>query len=259
MIAKSKKDIQGLKQAARIVVTVLSKLVQNAKPGVTTYELDQMARKYAEHFDVKPLFLGYRGFPGAICASVNNEIVHGIPSQETELKQGDLLSLDFGVKYKGYCGDSAITIPVGGTTSIEAEQLLHVSREALYAGIAQAKIGNCIGDIGHAVSSVAKQHNYGIVKEFVGHGIGHELHEDPQVPNYGTPGKGPKLVEGMVIAIEPMLNLGSGDTKVLDDDWTVVTADHSLSVHVEHMVMVTKSGPIVLSEGLPLYGEALAA
>jgi methionyl aminopeptidase len=196
---------------------------------------------------VKPAFKGYRGFPGCLCVSVNEEVVHGIPGEKV-LKEGDLVSLDFGVIYQGYYGDSALSFIVGGKPTSEQEKLLKVTEESLYKGIEAAQIGNRISDISHAVQVHVEKNGFSVVREFVGHGIGRNLHEDPQIPNYGEPGEGPKIKEGMVLAIEPMVNLGKPAVRVLDDGWTVITQDRKLSAHFEHSIAVTKDGPLILTD-----------
>src|SRR5204863_3236365 len=235
---KSNKEIELMRHAGRIVGQTLQLLAQHVKPGVTTAELDELAYSFIKSQGAIPTFKGYAPyrtiapFPGTICASVNEEIVHGIPGGRV-LKEGDIISLDGGAIYRGYHGDHAVTVAVG-KVSPEIEKLLATGKESLYAGIAQAKAGNRLGDISHAVEErIAKGGHYGIVREFGGHGIGRSLWEDPSVPNFGPPGKGLPLRAGMVIAIEPMVNMGVDDTQTLDDGWTVITADHKPSVHFE--------------------------
>lgn len=254
MIARERWEVERLKQGAKIVVTVLTKLVQRVRPGMSTWDLESEARLWLKKLGAEPAFLGYEGYPAVLCTSVNEEVVHGIPSPEKVLAEGDLLSLDFGVKYKGFFADAAVTVPVGNPTP-EQELLLRTARDALWAGIEAFRVGNRIGDVGHAIEKVARERRFGVVREYVGHGVGRALHEDPRIPNYGNPGEGALIEEGLVVAIEPMLNLGGEETVVKEDGWTVVTRDGSLSVHVEHMVMATAKGPLVLTQGLPLYGD----
>lgn len=254
MIVTERWQIKRLQHGAKIVVTVLCKLVREIAPGITTWDLEVKARTLLKHLGAEPAFLGYDGYPAVLCTSVNEEVVHGIPSTTKVLKDGDIVSIDFGVKYKGFFADAAVTVPVGAIVQ-EKEELLLAARSALIAAIDAFRVGNTIGDVGNAIERVARQYNYGIVREYVGHGIGTSLHEDPRVPNYGSPGEGPVIGEGLVVAIEPMLNLGGDEVAVLEDGWTVVTRDGSPSVHVEHMVMATERGPVILTQGLPLYGE----
>ena len=242
---KSDREIELLKKAGNIVYETHQYLKQYIKPGITTLELDRLAEEFIKEHDAYPSFKGYQGFPGSVCTSVNQQVVHGIPGGY-KLKDGDIISIDIGACYKGYHGDSAWTYPVG-KISPEAEALLKETEEALYAGLEQVKPGNRIGDISSAVEECAKRYNLGVVKELVGHGVGTSVHEDPDVPNYGTPGTGPRLKKGMVIAIEPMLTLGSPDIVMLDDDWTIETEDYSLSAHFEHTVVVTDDGYKILT------------
>ena len=242
---KSDREIELLKKAGNIVYETHQYLKQYIKPGITTLELDRLAEEFIKEHDAYPSFKGYQGFPGSVCTSVNQQVVHGIPGGY-KLKDGDIISIDIGACYKGYHGDSAWTYPVG-KISPEAEALLKETEEALYAGLEQVKPGNRIGDISSAVEECAKRYNLGVVKELVGHGVGISVHEDPDVPNYGTPGTGPRLKKGMVIAIEPMLTLGSPDIVMLDDDWTIETEDYSLSAHFEHTVVVTDDGYKILT------------
>jgi len=235
-----------MRSANHFVADVLAALEAAVAPGVTTADLDRLAEKLAREGGAIPAFKGYRGFPATLCASINEEVVHGIPSATRALKDGDIISLDMGVKLDGYYGDSAITVPVG-TVPESTTRLLRVTREALERAIEQVKVGGRLSDIGHAVQQWVESHGYSIVREFVGHGIGEKLHEEPQIPNYGQPGRGPKLAEGMVLAIEPMVAMGRPETKVLGDGWTAVTKDGSLAAHFEHTVAVAASGPIVLT------------
>jgi methionyl aminopeptidase len=244
---KSKDEIALMRDAGRIVSEILDQLEKAVAPGVTTWELDQIAEELTHQGGAKPAFKGYLGFPCSLCASINFEVVHGIPSRKRKLSQGDLIKLDFGVVYRGYYGDSARTVPVG-EVSAEAKALMDATRESLYQGIAAVTAGNHIGDIGHAVQRYVEARGFSVVRDFVGHGIGKRLHEQPQVPNFGQPGVGPKLRPGMVLAIEPMVNLGTEQVEILEDDWTAVTLDRKLSAHFEHTVVVTVDGPQILTQ-----------
>jgi methionyl aminopeptidase len=215
-------------------------------PGVTTADLDAVAEKLVREGGGEPAFKGYRGYPATLCASVNDQVVHGIPSPQTTLVEGDIISLDMGVKLNGFYGDSAVTVAVG-RVSDDAARLLRVTRESLEKAIEQVKVGGRVSDIGHAVQQHVEAAGFSVVREFVGHGIGSALHEEPQIANYGEPGRGPRLAEGMTLAIEPMVNMGRPSVKVLPDGWTAVTKDGSLSAHFEHTVAVTKNGPLVLT------------
>ncbi len=246
IICRSSAEITRMRSANQFVADVLAELEAAVAPGVTTADLDRLAEKLAREGGAIPAFKGYRGFPATLCASINEEVVHGIPSATRALKDGDIISLDMGVKLDGYYGDSAITVPVG-TVPESTTRLLRVTREALERAIEQVKVGGRLSDIGHAVQQWVESHGYSIVREFVGHGIGEKLHEEPQIPNYGQPGRGPKLAEGMVLAIEPMVAMGRPETKVLGDGWTAVTKDGSLAAHFEHTVAVAANGPIVLT------------
>jgi methionyl aminopeptidase len=247
---KTRRELESMRVAARHVGEILLELRALAAPGVTTGALDAAAMASIERRGVKSSFKGYGphglpAYPAAVCISVNEEIVHGIPGGR-ELKDGDLLSLDFGVHVDGFHGDSAVTVPIG-TVSKEARALLETTRESLYSGIEQMVPGNRVSDIGNAVQKRAEEAGYTVVKDFVGHGIGRNLHEPPQIPNYGPPGRGARMRPGMTFAIEPMVCIGSADVEILDDDWTAVTADRSLSAHFEHTVLVTENGPEVLT------------
>ena len=234
-------------QGGKILGATIETLRAAVKPGISTGDLDQIAEDFIRSHDgATPAFKGLYGFPGSICASVNHEIVHGIPSKKRVLKDGDIISLDVGVGYKGYFSDSAATVPVG-TISAEAQTLLDVTQRSLEAGIAAAKIGNHIGDIGAAVQAVVEAAGFSVVRDLVGHGIGVEFHEEPQVPNYGKPKRREKLVAGLTLAIEPMVNAGSPQTRTLPDKWTIVTVDGSRSAHFEHTVAITDDGPRVLT------------
>ena len=234
-----------MRRAGAIVGAVLALLKAAVEPGITTKELDSIAYKEILRRGGKPTFYGYRGFPANICTSVNEEIVHGIPSKRS-LKEGDIIKMDVGATLGGFIGDAAISVPVGKVTE-EAAALVEVTRQSLIEGIAAARPGNRIGDVGAAVQEVGEARGYGVVREFVGHGVGRFLHEDPQVPNYGEPGRGALLRPGMCIAIEPMLNLGDWHTQVLQDQWTVVTADGKVSAHFEHTIAITEDAPEILT------------
>ena len=242
---KSRREMEAMERAGAIVGSTLALLRKSVEPGMTTADLGRIAEKNIRGMGAVPTFLGYQGFPGVICASVNEEIVHGIPSKRV-LKEGDIIKMDCGATIDGFIGDAAISVAVGDISE-EAQQLMDDTRASLYAGIAAAQPGNRIGDIGAAVSGYAIPLGYGVVRQFVGHGVGRYLHEDPQVPNYGEAGKGVLLRPGMCICIEPMLNMGTEDTTILDDDWTVVTADGALSAHFEHTLAITADGPKILT------------
>lgn len=243
---KSKQEMDAMRKAGAIVGDTLTLLRRSVEPGITTRELDQIAYKNILSHGAKPAFKGYHGFPGTICASVNEEIVHGIPGKRA-LKEGDIIKMDCGAIIGGFIGDAAISVPVG-EVSQEATDLMDATKRSLEEGIKAAVPGNRIGDIGFAVQTFSEERGYGVVREFVGHGIGRALHEDPQVPNYGQAGKGQLLRAGMCIAIEPMLNVGDWHTRILDDEWTVVTADGSLSAHFEHTIAITEDGPEILTK-----------
>jgi methionyl aminopeptidase len=248
IIYKSVEELERMRVAGRITAGTLERVVSAVRPGATTADLDAVAEAYIRSQGATPSFKGYRGFPGSICASINNEIVHGIPSKKRRLARGDLLSLDFGAIWEGFHGDSAVTVFVGGEPpSPEADKLVRVTEEALEAGISQIRPGARLSDISHAVQQVAEGAGFSVVREYVGHGVGRNLHEDPQIPNYGPPGRGPELRPGLVVAIEPMVNLGSWETVLLQDGWTVVTADGSLSAHFEHTIAVTDDGHEILT------------
>ncbi len=234
-----------MRAANALVAAVLIELEAAVVPGVTTADLDALAARLVREGGAESAFKGYRGYPATLCASVNEQVVHGIPSSR-RLVDGDIVSLDIGVKLNGFYGDSAVTVPVG-RASAEVEALLRVTRESLDKGIGQVRVGGRISDIGHAIQRHVEAHGFSVVREFVGHGIGVALHEEPQIANYGEPGRGPRLAKGMVLAIEPMVNAGRPAVKVLRDGWTAVTRDGSLSAHFEHTVAVSTSGPIVLT------------
>jgi methionyl aminopeptidase len=244
---KSPREIDAMAQGGRILARTLAELRAVVRPGMTTAELDLVAEEFIRRHDgAVPAFKGLYGFPGSVCISVNHEIVHGIPSRKRTLQEGDIVSLDVGVKYDGFYTDAAETVAVGAI-SADDQRLLDVTRESLHAGIAAAVPGNHIGDIGHAVQSVVERAGFSVVRELVGHGVGHGPHEDPQVPNHGKPKRGTKLVAGLTIAIEPMVNAGLPGTRTLPDRWTVVTVDGRRSAHFEHTVAVTENGPRVLT------------
>jgi methionyl aminopeptidase len=245
IVCKSPSELEKMREANALVAQVLWELANLVAPGVTTAELDAAAEKAVRAAGAEPAFKGYRGYPATLCASINEQVVHGIPSKR-ELASGDIVSLDMGVRLKGFYGDSAITVPVG-TVSEDVKTLLRVTQEALERGIAQVRIGGRISDIGHAIQQHVEAHGFSVVREFVGHGIGSALHEEPQIANYGEPGRGPRLAEGMTLAIEPMVNMGKPAVRLLADGWTAVTRDGSLSAHFEHTVAVTKNGPLLLT------------
>lgn len=245
IIVKSAREIELMRRAGEIVYETHQLMKQNVRVGITTKELDEIAYNYIVSCDATPSFKGYHGFPATICASVNEQVVHGIPGNY-KLKDGDIISIDIGACYKGYHGDSAWTYEVG-TVSDEVKKLLELTEQSLYKGLEQVKPGNRVGDISNAIMQFANEHNLGIVKELTGHGIGASLHEDPPIPNYGSANTGAKLKEGMVLAIEPMLNLGSARVVLLDDDWTIETKDGKPSAHYEHTVVVCETGYDILT------------
>lgn len=246
IILKTEREIEFMRKAGRTTALILDEMVKRVAPGVSTGELDRLAEARCKELGVIPVFKGYQGFPASVCISVNDEIVHGIPSNKRILKKGDIVGIDFGVSYEGWYGDSARTVAVGQVSS-EAEKLMKVTLESLLKGIDQCRDGNRVFDIGNAVQNHAEAQGFSVVREFVGHGIGRALHEDPQVPNYGPKGKGPQLKAGMVLAIEPMINAGKAGVRVLSDGWTAVTADRSLSAHFEHTVAILPTGPEILT------------
>jgi methionyl aminopeptidase len=245
IVCRSAAELRRLRQANQLVGLVLQHLRLAVAPGVTTADLDALAEREIRAAGAVPAFKGYKGYPASICASVNEQVVHGIPSSRT-LREGDIISIDLGAKLDGFYGDSAVTVGVG-KISAKAAELLRVTEESLWKGIDAVKPGARVSDIGHAVQAHVEKFGFSVVREFVGHGIGSELHEEPQIPNYGEPGRGPRLAEGMVLAIEPMVNAGGADVTVLNDGWTAVTEDRSLSAHFEHTVAVTPEGVEVLS------------
>ncbi len=253
IVLKSKPEIELMRQAGKIVAQALDEVRRHSKPGVSTAALNKIADDVLKRHNATPVFKGYPSshqgvapFPATITASINNELVHGIPSKNVVLKDGDIFSVDCGALYKGWIGDAALTISVG-QISAEAQRLLDVTQQSLYEGIAQARLGNRTGDISAAVQDYVERHGYSVVREYTGHGVGRNMHEDPQVPNYGEKGKGLRLKKGITIALEPMVNVGTWETKVLDDGWTVVTADGKLCAHFEHSFAVTDGEPDILT------------
>jgi methionyl aminopeptidase len=247
IVCKSPGEIEKMRRSGRIVRQVLESVEALVFPGVSTMELEKTAEKRIREAGAKPAFKGYYDYPCVLCTSINQEVVHGIPSSERVLVAGDIVSIDCGVVLDGYYGDAAITVPVGDGISSELTKLLKVTEQSLYLGIEAARVGNTIGDVGSAVQQLVESNGFSVVREFVGHGIGTRLHEDPQVPNYGMPGHGQKLREGMVLAIEPMVNAGGPGVRVLDDKWTAVTEDGRASAHFEHCVAITRNGPVILT------------
>jgi len=246
IVCRSHAELEKMRAAGKLVGQVLTALAAKVAPGVTTADLDAIAEGLIVDAGAIPAFKGYHGYPATICASVNEEVIHGIPSGQRVLKAGDVISIDVGASLDGYFGDSAVTLPVG-PISEDAARLLRVTEESLYKAIAVVKPGGRVSDIGHAVQKHVEAYGFSVVREFVGHGIGQQMHEEPQVPNYGEPGRGPRLAEGMVVAIEPMVNAGKPAVKVLGDGWTAVTRDRSLSAHFEHTVAVTADGAWILT------------
>ncbi len=246
IICKTPREIEIMREAGKIVALTHRELVKHIAPGITTLELDAIAEKFIRGLDAIPSFKGYNGFRGSICASVNEELVHGIPG-DRKLKDGDIISIDIGAYYNGYHGDSAWTYPVGVISS-ENQKLLKVTEESLFKGLEEAKPGERLSNISHAIQTYVESHNFSVVREYVGHGVGQDLHEDPQIPHYGPPNKGPRLKPGMVLAIEPMVNAGSRYVKTLADDWTVVTVDGKTCAHFEHTVAITETGYEILTK-----------
>ena len=245
ILVKSSTEIEYMRASGRIVAEVHAILKDKIKPGVTTKELDEIAERIILEHGAQPAFKGYGGFPATICASVNEEVVHGIPGNRV-LREGDIISIDVGALKNGYYGDSAKTYPVG-EISTKAEKLIRVTRESFYEGLKFCKVGYRLSDVSHAIQTHVEKEGFSVVRDYVGHGIGASLHEDPQIPNYGPPGKGPRLAAGMVLAIEPMINAGGFTVRVLGDNWTVVTADGSLSAHYEHTIVITEDDPLILT------------
>ncbi len=248
IVCKSASEIEKMRRSGSIVRQVLNHVRSLVVSGATTMDLERAAEQQIKELGVKPAFKGYYDYPCVLCTSINEEIVHGIPSEKRVMKAGDIVSIDCGVVLDGYYGDAAITVPVDGSITPELAKLLEVTEASLYRGIEAARIGNAVGDVGASVQEFVEANGFSVVREFVGHGIGTRLHEEPQVPNYGTRGHGPRLREGMVLAIEPMVNSGNPGTRVLDDKWTAVTTDGSYSAHFEHCVAVTKDGPMILTQ-----------
>ncbi len=245
VVLKSHREIELMREAGRISAMALKLAGEAVRPGVSTYEIDCTARKYIESQGAVPNFLGLYGFPATACISVNNEVIHGIPSKNRILQEGDIVSIDLGAAKNGYNGDNAATFAVG-EISEEAKRLIDTTEESLYIGLKQAVAGNRIGDIGNAIAAYCEERGFSVVRDFVGHGIGKKLHEDPSVPNYGTPGRGVRLLPGMTIAVEPMINQGTWEVDQLSDGWTVVTKDGRLSAHFEHTVAITKNGECMI-------------
>jgi len=245
VVCRTREEIEKIRRAGRIVAEVLRDLRQMAQPGVPTRELDRYAEAKIRARGGIPTFKGYRGFPASICTSINEEVVHGIPS-DRKLQAGDIVGIDCGVTLDGYVADAAITVPVG-EISEELQRLLRVTEEALYRAIEQARVGNRLYDISYAVQSYAEAHGYSVVRDFCGHGVGRQMHEDPQVPNFGTPGRGLRLRAGLVLAIEPMLNMGTHEVEIAEDGWTVRTVDRKPSAHFEHTIAITERGPVILT------------
>lgn len=244
---KTEEEIKILAEANGIVARILKSLKTIVKPGISTKDLEPFADDLIKKSGATAAFRGYHGYPSSICTSINEEVIHGIPSKEKTLKEGDIISIDLGVKFKGYYGDAAFTCPVGEIGS-ETKKLIDITEKALYKGIDMGKEGNHLFDISWAIQSFVEDADYNVIRDFVGHGIGRELHEEPQIPNFGTPNTGPLLREGMVFSIEPMVSQGTWEVKVLDDKWTAVTLDGSLSCHFEHTIAITKNGPVILSK-----------
>jgi methionyl aminopeptidase len=248
IVCKSAAEIEKMRRSGRVVREVLDQLRTVVAPGITTMDLERTAEQKMKDLGAKPAFKGYYDYPCVLCTSINEEIVHGIPSEKRLLKAGDIVSIDCGVVMDGYYGDAAITVAVDGSITPELSRLLEVTEASLYRAIEATRIGNAVGDVGAAVQEFVEANGFSVVREFVGHGIGTRLHEEPQVPNFGTRGHGARLRDGMVLAIEPMVNSGKPGTRVLEDKWTAVTADGSYSAHFEHCVAVTKDGPVILTQ-----------
>jgi methionyl aminopeptidase len=246
IILKSQRELQFMYAAGQVVAEAHRKIAQVIKPGITTLELNHIAGEFILSKGARPTFKGYNGFPKSICTSLNEEVVHGIPSLR-ELKDGDIISIDIGATLNGYVGDAAVTLPVGEIDD-EAQKLLAVGKKALEVGINQAVIGNRLSDISHAIQTYVESNGFSVVREFVGHGVGQRMHEDPQIPNFGPPGRGPRLRAGMTLAIEPMVNVGTFEVQTLTDNWTVVTKDGKRSAHFEHSIAITEEGPWILTK-----------
>ncbi len=246
IVLKTKRELSAMREAGRVAARALRLAGEAVQPGISTWEIDRIARRYIEEQGAVPTFLGYGGFPASSCISVNHVVIHGIPSKDVIVREGDIVSIDIGATYEGFVGDNAFTFPCG-KISAQAQALLQTTQESLYEGIKAAQVGNRIGDVGSAVQRYVEARGYSVVRNFVGHGVGAKMHEDPSVPNYGTPGRGVRLMQGMTIAIEPMINQGVYDVKTLADGWTTVTADGKLSAHFEHTVAITSDGPVILT------------
>ena len=246
IVIKTAREIKKMQDACTLSANALKLAGRAVEPGVSTMEIDKIVRKYLEEEGATPSFLGYGGFPASVCVSVNDVVIHGIPSKKTVLKAGDIVSIDVGAFYEGFNGDNAYTFACGDISK-EAQALLDATKESLYMGIKQAVAGNRVGDISAAVQGYAEARSYSVVRDYVGHGVGAKLHEEPAVPNFGRPGRGVRLIPGMTIAIEPMINAGGYDVRVLSDEWTVKTVDHSLSAHFEHTVAITSDGPKIMT------------
>ena len=246
IILKSSRELAALRKAGKISQAALKLAGEAVEPGISTLEIDRLVRRYIESAKATPSFLGYEGYPASACISVNDVVIHGIPQKSQILKKGDIVSIDVGACYQGFHGDNAWTFPCG-EISPEARALLDAAEKSLFLGIEQARPGNRIGDIGHAVQEYVEARSYSVVREFTGHGVGADMHEDPSVPNFGKPGRGVRLTPGMVIAIEPMINMGRREIEIKPDGWTVVTRDGSLSAHFEHTIAITKEGPVILT------------
>jgi methionyl aminopeptidase len=245
IILKSKRELEIMREAGRITAGALRVVQENIRPGITTRELDRLAEEYILRHNATPAFKGYNGFPASICSSINEQVVHGIPG-EVELQEGDIASIDIGAFYKGYCGDAARTFPVGNISG-EAAALIEATKQSFFEGLKYARLGYRLSDISHAIQSYVEARGFSVVKAFVGHGIGQRMHEDPQVPNYGPRGVGPRLRPGMTLAIEPMVNQGTDEVDILKDGWTVLTRDRRLSAHYENTIAITDGDPIILT------------
>ena len=246
IVLKTARELKFMRQSGRIAANALKAAGAAIEPGVSTWEISRVARRVIEEAGAVPTFLGYGGYPASACVSVNNVVIHGIPSKKHLIREGDIVSIDVGATFEGFVGDNAFTFPCG-QVSREAQALMDATRESLYEGIRAAVAGNRLGDIGSAVQRYAEARGYSVVRDFVGHGVGAKMHEDPSVPNYGTPGRGVRLLPGMTIAIEPMINQGVKEVQVLEDGWTTVTEDGKLSAHFEHSVAITPNGPVILT------------
>lgn len=247
VVLKTSRELRLMKEAGAIAAGALKAAGDAVEPGITTYELDRIAHKFIKDAGAYPTFLGYNGYPAAACISINDVVIHGIPSKKQTVKAGDIVSIDIGATFNGYVGDNAATF-AAGEISPEAKRLSDTTREALYKGIEAAVAGNRLGDIGYAVQSYCEERGYSVVRTFTGHGVGTQMHEDPSVPNFGTPGRGLRLVPGMTIAIEPMINMGTHEVKQLSDGWTIKTKDGKLSAHFEHTIAITADGPVILTK-----------